>query len=113
MQTLSALRAGLVLAIGLTLASSAIAGDKGDVKHSPAVPGFTRFHQSEPANVEAGQLLYATLNCASCHGGLADVKSAPILDGVGLRVKRSYLKQFLSDPQRPSPAPRCRTCSPA
>jgi mono/diheme cytochrome c family protein len=103
MHTLSALRAGIVLSIGFTLASSALAGDKGEVKHAPAVPGFTRFHQAEPANVEAGQLLYATLNCASCHGGLADVKSAPILDGVGLRVKRSYLKQFLSDPHATKP----------
>ncbi len=101
--TRSVLRAGTVLAIALTLACSAYAGDKGNVKYAPAVPGFTRFHQAEPANVEAGQLLYSTLNCASCHGAPSEVKSAPILDGVGLRIKRSYLKQFLSDPHAAKP----------
>jgi mono/diheme cytochrome c family protein len=102
--TQSALRAGILLAIGLSLASSASFGGKVEApKHVPAVPGFTRFHQAEPASAEAGQLLYSALNCASCHGAPADVKPAPVLDGVGLRVKRSYLQQFLSDPHATKP----------
>lgn len=101
--TRSALFTGIVLALGFSAATPALAGGKAEApKHAPAVPGFTRFHQAEPASAEAGQLLYTALNCASCHAA-ADVKSAPNLDGVGLRVKRSYLKQFLSDPHAAKP----------
>ncbi len=104
--TRSALGAGIVLAVGLSLVSPALAGGKAEAKHAPAVPGFTRFHLAQPGSTEAGHLLYSALNCASCHavaGAPVDVKPAPILDGVGLRVKRSYLKQFLSDPHATKP----------
>jgi mono/diheme cytochrome c family protein len=104
----SAIRAGIYLVTALVLTGSyAMAGGKVEpAKHAPAVPGFTRFHQAEPATTEAGQLLYTALNCASCHavaGAPAEVKLAPILDGVGQRVKRSYLKQFLADPHATKP----------
>lgn len=88
------------LVVFLLISPAASAGDKA----APAVPGFTRFHKAEPASADAGRLLFTTLNCGSCHAGAGpETKSAPILDGVGLRVKRSYLKQFLSDPHTAKP----------
>jgi mono/diheme cytochrome c family protein len=94
-----------ILCLFLMSGSPVLAGGKAEpAKHVPAVPGFTRFHQAEPASSEGGQLLFSALNCASCHAVAgAPVKSAPILDDVGQRVKRSYLKQFLTDPHATKP----------
>ena len=101
---------------GVTLTGSladtmvARAGDRAAAaKSSPAIPGFARFYQDAKADAaEGGYLLLSTLNCQQCHAprdvppaGL--VKSAPILDGVGQRVKHAYLQQFLSDPQATKP----------
>src|SRR5215475_84824 len=96
-------RAALVL-IAAIITNTAFAGDKQQAaKHIPAVPGFARFHDGDKADADGGRLLYATLNCASCHGPQSATKPAAILDAVGMRVKRSYLKQFLTDPHATKP----------
>ena len=101
------------LAFVLLLASSGFfpsivhAGEK---PAAPIVPGFARFYADEKADpVKAGHLLLTELHCTRCHAPNAapasdkDYKPAPILDGVGGRVKRSYLKKFLGDPHAVKP----------
>ena len=55
----------------------------------------------------AASLLLGELNCISCHRGRPteslNRKQAPILDHVGGRVRVSYLRKFLSDPQATKP----------
>jgi cytochrome c553 len=69
-----------------------------------AVPGFARFHGEGSDVAEGGRLLFATLNCAQCHASTEKAtSSAPVLDDVGARVKRSYLRDFLSDPHKTKP----------
>ena len=99
---------GLTLATLLLIASPALAGGKADT--SPAVPGFARFYQSDKANAaEGGHLLLGELHCVRCHTAKdspdadAKLKPAPILDGIGSRVKRDYLREFLSDPHKTKP----------
>lgn len=81
----------------------------GPVAAQPAVPGFARFHRDGSNPHEAGHLLFQTLNCSRCHTVNAapvtdaNYKPAPILDDVGARVKRSYLRDFLSDPHKVKP----------
>lgn len=74
---------------------------------APAVPGFTRFFSDEKADAsQAGQLLLSELHCNRCHAAPVaekEQRTAPILDGVGTRVKRSYLAQFLNDPHGTKP----------
>ena len=74
------------------------------------VPGFARFHQEAKGDaVRGGQLLLGELNCIRCHvpasgrDSISGAKSAPILDQVGARVKRAYLREFLSDPHACKP----------
>jgi len=72
----------------------------------PIVPGFERFFTGDKADLAAGgQLLLGELNCTSCHQPSGEVanKQAPILDAVASRVKVSYLREFLSDPQAVKP----------
>jgi mono/diheme cytochrome c family protein len=75
----------------------------------PVVAGFERFFTDAKADaVRGGQLLLGELNCVSCHQPSTPLsavarKQAPILDGVGSRVRRSFLRQFLSDPQAAKP----------
>ena len=80
------------------------------VSAHPMVPGFERFYTTPQADaVRGGQLLLGELNCISCHrpaDGQESVllrKQAPVLDGVGSRVRRSFLRTFLSDPQAVKP----------
>ena len=101
------LRTFLFLAAMIAIPSFASAGGK---TVAPAVPGFARFYADEKADAaKGGRLLFNELLCARCHSpsGAADsekdLKPAPILDGVGGGVKRSYLKQFLADPQTVKP----------
>ncbi len=73
----------------------------------PIVPPFERFYTVPNADrVKGGQLLLGELNCTSCHktddAELAK-KSAPILDNVGSRVKRGYLRKFIADPHTTKP----------
>src|SRR5947207_3171749 len=74
------------------------------------VPSFERFHASGNGDaVRGGELLLGELSCVSCHepdaARAARIlrRQAPILDGVGNRVKRSYLRKFLSDPHAVKP----------
>ena len=76
----------------------------------PIVAGFERFYSAANADaVKGGRLLLGELNCLSCHkpqsspGLLLSHKQAPILDNVGSRVRRSYLRKFLRDPQAIKP----------
>src|ERR1043165_3625959 len=107
---LGLLLTGFFLA-GLLAHAKSLAGARGDAKPTPpTVPGFTRFFDKPKGDVvAASQLLLGELNCISCHAPEKSLetnylrKSAPILDNVGQRVKRSYLKQFLSDPTKTKP----------
>ncbi len=76
----------------------------------PIVPGFERFYAGAGSDaVKGGRLLLSELSCTSCHkpeaGQEATLprKQAPILDGVGGRVRRSYLRKFLRDPKAIKP----------
>jgi mono/diheme cytochrome c family protein len=76
----------------------------------PFIPGFERFHAAPDGEVvRGGQLLLGELNCTSCHkpeaalDGYIVKKEAPLLDGVGGRVKRGFLKRFLTNPQAVKP----------
>lgn len=68
----------------------------------PVVPGFARFHADGKADLATGgRLLFGELHCARCHTDATsakDIKSAPILDGIGSRVKHGYLEKFITDP---------------
>ena len=81
----------------------------------PVVLGFDRFFAKGDANkatddsARGGQLLLTELNCISCHkidaslGQSIAPRQAPVLDGVGGRVRASYLRAFLGDPQAAKP----------
>src|SRR5436305_226593 len=73
----------------------------------PVVPGFERFHAGAGADpARMGRLLLGELNCVSCHqpdDASLGRKQAPVLDGVANRVRVSYLKKFLRDPQAVKP----------
>jgi hypothetical protein len=71
----------------------------------PVIPGFERFFGAAGTDrIKGGTLLLNELNCTSCHQPKsADAKQAPILSEVGSRVKRSYLRKFLSHPQAAKP----------
>jgi mono/diheme cytochrome c family protein len=76
----------------------------------PIVPGFERFYADSATDaIKGGRLLLSELNCLSCHKPQAAQeavlprKQAPILDGVGGRIRRSYLRKFLRDPQAIKP----------
>jgi mono/diheme cytochrome c family protein len=72
----------------------------------PIVPGFERLYTDSGADaVKGGRLLLGELNCTSCHKTEAALphKRAPILDGIGGRVRRSYLRKFLRDPKAVKP----------
>src|SRR5262245_43096696 len=79
-------------------------------KRHPTVPGFERFFTAGDADsVQGGRLLLGELNCTSCHRAEASAeavisrKQARVLDGVGNRIKRGYLRKFLSDPHSVKP----------
>jgi mono/diheme cytochrome c family protein len=85
------------------------AAEKAKPADHPIVPGFERFHAPGAEAVKGGRLLLGELNCVGCHKPEAGQetrlrrKQAPILDGVGSRVRRSYFRKFLSDPQTVKP----------
>jgi mono/diheme cytochrome c family protein len=70
------------------------------------VLGFDRFFaKSKDDLARGGHILLSELNCVACHQ--ADQwplkKQAPVLDGIGGRVRASYLQAFLADPQSAKP----------
>ena len=80
----------------------------------PVVAGFERFFTAAGANapkdlVPGGKLLLGELGCVACHqvdGATAQQvtkKQAPILDGVGSRVRLSFLRAMLANPQKAKP----------
>src|SRR5687768_4556611 len=89
-------------------AATSSAGDAKTVfkRDHPIIPPFERFHANGAGLAQGGQLLLGELNCTSCHktdnSELAK-KSAPVLDTVGQRVKRGYLRKFLADPHKTKP----------
>ncbi len=77
---------------------------------SPLVVGFERFHRNgDTDRLHGGEILLGELGCTHCH--LADEalaqrvipRQAPILDGVGGRIRLTYLKDFLTRPQGTKP----------
>jgi mono/diheme cytochrome c family protein len=72
----------------------------------PIVAGFERLYTNDKADQAAGgRVLLSELNCVSCHQpeGAAAHKQAPILDGVASRVRVSYLRKYVGDPQSVKP----------
>lgn len=76
----------------------------------PIVPAFARFHGTPSLDdAAAGKLLLGELNCTSCHavdaalGEHLSPKRAPILSGVGDRVRPEFLRALLADPQHAKP----------
>ncbi len=88
----------------------------------PRIPGFERFYSGavekhagdddEPITLDpviGGRILLGELNCLSCH--LADEatkkivspKQAPILDGIGSRVKVEWIRSYLANPHAARP----------
>jgi len=113
-------RSFLLLILTLTLLhapANTPAAEKAKQDGHPIVPGFERFHAGGMEAVKGGRLLLGELNCISCHkpesgqdaSGVASAprvpqrKQAPILDHVGERVRRSYLRKFLRDPRAIKP----------
>ena len=96
----------LVCLIGVCPCSAAVPSLQAADAH-PIVPGFERFHATGADAARGGRLLLSELNCVSCHqpdaGREAARKQAPVLDRVGQRVRRSYLRKFLRDPQAMKP----------
>jgi mono/diheme cytochrome c family protein len=79
-------------------------------KSYPIIPGFERFYTVPAADkVQGGQLLLGELGCTSCHRAdsireaLLLRKQAPVLDGVGSRLRHGFLEKFLRDPQAIKP----------
>lgn len=77
---------------------------------APLVPVFARFHGTPSLDdAEAGRLLLGELNCTSCHavdaalGEHLSPKRAPILSGVGDRVRPEFIRALLADPQHAKP----------
>ena len=70
----------------------------------PIVPGFERFHATGGNEVEGGRLLLGELNCTACHAAdeslvnFVQPKQAPILDGVGERVKAEWMIKYIANP---------------
>jgi len=90
-----------------TVAQSSIAQPA--VAH-PVVPAFERFHGTPSlADVAAGRLLLGELNCTRCHaadsalGEHLSIKQAPLLTGVGDRVRPEFVRALLADPQHAKP----------
>ena len=76
----------------------------------PLVVGFERFHRNGDADRRhGGEILLGELGCTHCH--MADEavaqrvipRHAPLLDGVGGRIRLTYLKDFLTRPQGTKP----------
>ncbi len=80
----------------------------------PVVAGFERFFAAAGNNAPkdlgpGGKLLLGELGCVACHqadGAAAKQvtqKQAPILDGVGSRVRLSFIRAMLANPQKAKP----------
>lgn len=74
---------------------------------APFVPGFERFaRHSEIDLVTAGRLLLTELSCTACHEASpleSKPKGGPDLSGVGNRLQRAWMAEFLASPQTIKP----------
>ena len=91
---------------------------------SPRIPGFERFYaeptqkpkddedDEEPIKLSpetGGRILLSELNCTACHAideqtlKQLSPKQAPILDGIGSRVKVEWLRSYLANPHAIKP----------
>lgn len=100
----------LPVACGLLALASMSYADAPSEKTRPIVSAFERFGGGPERVASAGGLLLlGELNCTSCHSADAgqsthlNPKQAPILDGVGGRVRVDYLRAFLADPHGTKP----------
>ena len=98
--------------IALTIAAGQrwLQGGAAKAESHPIIPGYERFHaKNETGSPLGGQLLLGELNCISCHKpdtsheSFISRKQAPVLDHVADRVRISYVRKFLSDPQAVKP----------
>ncbi len=110
------------LVVGCLLSSSLVAADpkptsdpfaEPPVTH-PIVAGFERFFAATGDNAAkdlgaGGKLLLGELGCVACHqadGAAAKQitkKQAPVLDGIGSRVRLSFIRALLANPQKAKP----------
>ncbi|MBM4075464.1 MAG: hypothetical protein FJ267_07455, partial [Planctomycetes bacterium] len=103
------------LVCGLYLSSFSVGAERS----APVIQAIERFYarpvlnaDDEPIAVDritAGRLLIGELNCLSCHPASdsfrmsIDTKQAPILDDVGSRVRREWLREYLTKPHASKP----------
>ncbi|MBC7820284.1 MAG: cytochrome c1 [Planctomycetaceae bacterium] len=111
-----------VLWIGWLLSSSLLAADPKPAEvllveplvNYPVVAGFERFFAAAgdkaPKDLgSGGKLLLGELGCVACHQAdgantkQVTKKQAPILDGVGSRVRLSFIRAMLANPQKAKP----------
>lgn len=99
-----------LIALMITLGQRLLQGGAAKGESHPIVPGYERFHaKDKDGDAVSGQLLLGELNCISCHKPdtfhepFIFRKQAPILDHVADRVRISYLRKFLNDPQAVKP----------
>ncbi len=74
----------------------------------PRVPGFERFFAQGDAqsDIVGGRMLIEQLGCAACHAtddASLKPKAAPILTGVGSRVRLDHLVSFIGQPHTAKP----------
>ena len=73
----------------------------------PVVAGFDRFHGKGEDPAKGGRILLTELNCVRCHAmpdaPATGAKTGPDLSQVGSRVRVSWLKKYLADPQAVKP----------
>jgi cytochrome c553/mono/diheme cytochrome c family protein len=110
---------GIVVVLGLCGRHSISVA--AEVTH-PRIPGFERFYSAsvekpvgdddEPIKLDpvtGGRILLSELNCLSCHLAdeatkkLINPKQAPILDGIGHRVKVEWIRAYLASPHAARP----------
>lgn len=94
---------GLLSRRGAGLLLLCLCASAARLEAAPRVAGFERFGKTDAA---AGQLLLGELGCVACHQTAEPFllkRQAPNLDDVGARVKASYIKRFLADPQKAKP----------
>src|SRR4051812_44188158 len=91
--------------IALTQVPFATAQSSSKPDHG-VVLAFDRLFAKSP-DERGGHLLLGEMNCTSCHKATAPLavppRQAPVLDGIGGRVRPSYLQAFLNDPQAAKP----------
>src|ERR1043166_5647156 len=103
-------RSCVVSCVFLIAAGTALGQGSGKAPSHPILPGFERFYAGPGGDpVMGGRLLLGELNCTSCHAADAardaviPKRTAPLLDGVGSRIKTLYLRKSLTDPQAIKP----------